>query len=196
MSETRVCNHCGGHVHVQFAVCPLCGGQIQDRTEPRHPICPRCRRPLEPLSMNNEEYDLCPACGGIWLDRREFKRATRESHVYRNADLEEEFVRTPPTDPMEYIPCIRCGQIMNRKNFAGISGVLIDECGRHGVWLDAGELEKIRVFIADGGLERAQDRRIEADRVELKRLAVKVDQTAFSHKLLHYWNLKRWLFGG
>lgn len=34
-----------------------------------------------------------------------------------------------------FIPCVRCGKKMNRKNFGRISGVIIDECGKHGVWL-------------------------------------------------------------
>ncbi len=85
---------------------------------------------------------------------------------------------------------------MNRKNFARISGVIIDECRSHGGWLDAGELEKIRLFIADGGLEKAQDKQIERTAADLKELARKVDQTGFVQRLLHFWNFKRWLFGG
>jgi len=196
MSETKPCNHCGKSIHVQFAVCPQCGGRIQDRIDPLPPVCPRCEVSLTQHVQDDEEVDLCPQCGGMWLDRREFKRTTRESAVYRDADLDKEFVRTPPGDPLQYIPCVRCGQVMNRKNFARISGVIIDECGQHGVWLDAGEIEKIRLFIADGGLEQAQDKKIEANRGELRALATKVDQVAFSHKLLHFWNVKRWLFGG
>lgn len=69
-------------------------------------------------------------------------------------------------------------------------------CGKHGVWLDAGEIEKISYFIMDGGLEKAQD--IEAEKLcaELKDLETKVDQTALTHKIIHFWNFKRWLFGG
>jgi len=196
MSEKKTCNHCGKTIHARFAVCPLCGGRIVDTPDPRPPVCPRCRTPLAPHVQDNEEVDLCPRCGGLWLDRGEFKRVTRESAVYRDAAVDQEFVRSPPGDPLQYVPCVRCGEIMNRKNFARISGVIIDECARHGVWLDAGEMEKIRLFIADGGLEQAQDRRIEANRTELKSLAGKLDQVAFSHKLLHFWNVKRWLFGG
>ena len=85
--------------------------------------------------------------------------------------------------------------MMNRKNFARISGIIIDECSRHGVWLDAGELEKIRLFIVDGGLERAQDKEIEKNRLEIEGLATKVSSTAFTLKLLNFWNIKRWLFG-
>lgn len=42
-----------------------------------------------------------------------------------------------------------------------LSGVIIDECRFHGFWVDGGELERIRTFIADGGLERAQNKAIE-----------------------------------
>ena len=85
---------------------------------------------------------------------------------------------------------------MNRKNFAKISGVIIDECKHHGVWLDGGELERIRIFIADGGLERAQDRKIEKNRQELRELASKVGSVQFTQRMIHFWNPKRWFFTG
>jgi len=195
-TDTKTCNHCGKEINRAFLVCPLCGGQTIDHRAPPAPVCPRCRGGLSPYDHEGEEYDLCPSCGGLWLDRREFRGATRESEVYRKADLEQEFLRTPPSDPVAYLACVRCGDMMTRKNFGRISGVMIDECSSHGVWLDAGELEKIRLFIADGGLERSQDRQLEENRVELRRFATKLDQTAFSHKLIHYWNPRRWLFGG
>ncbi|MBM4136579.1 MAG: hypothetical protein FJ241_07080, partial [Nitrospira sp.] len=136
--------------------------------------------------VDNEEYDLCPSCGGMWLDRDEFQRATRESDVYQKVGEENTknvYIQGPIKDPGGYIPCVRCGELMNRKNFSRISGVVIDECSSHGVWLDAGEIEKIRLFIADGGLEKAQDREIEKTKTELRELATRVEQTAFTHKL-------------
>jgi len=85
---------------------------------------------------------------------------------------------------------------MNRKNFGRISGVIVDECGDHGIWLDAGELQKIQHFIADGGLETAQDREVEQIRTELREVAAKLSQVSFTQKLIHFWNPKRWLFTG
>ena len=119
---------------------------------------------------------------------------TSESTVYREERLEKEYSRPRLTDRIEYIPCARCGKLMVKKNYRHISGVIIDECGRHGVWLDNGELEKIRHFILDGGLEKEQFREIEKNRAELKDLAEKVDDTAFTQKLIHHWNWKRWFF--
>jgi len=205
MYETKTCYHCGKSINAALMICPFCGGHIKDKAEDIPPSCPRCKKSLVTYTQSpplqdensNAHYELCPDCGGLWLDRGKFRRATRESDVYREESLIiNEYVKKPPQDTVTYVPCVRCGKIMNRKNFARISGVIIDECGNHGVWLDAGELEKIRHFIADGGLERVQDREIEKNRVEIERLAIKVDQTVFIQRLLNFWNFKRWMFGG
>lgn len=195
MYETKTCDACGKEINTLYRVCPFCATQLSDGGEFPPPACPRCRAPLEIHTQHEEEYDLCPTCGGVWLDRDEFHRATLESAGSGEETFRQQYRRGGIQDPGGYVPCVRCGKAMNRKNFKRISGVLIDECGTHGVWLDAGELDKIRHFIADGGLDTAQDREIERTRTELKQLATRVDQTAFTHKLIHFWNPKRWLFG-
>jgi hypothetical protein len=50
--------------------------------------------------------------------------------------------------------------MMHRKNFARISGVILDWCRPHGTWLDANELEQISAFVVAGGMDRvaAQER--------------------------------------
>ncbi len=196
MKETKKCQYCGKDINIQYMICPLCGGQLDDDAQSINPLCPRCKVPLEIQVHDEEKYNFCPRCNGLWLDRSEFQHATRQSDVYKKEDTDKGYLREPVKDSPVYLPCVRCGKLMNRKNFARISGVIIDECGRHGVWLDPRELEKIRHFIADGGLEKCQDMAIEETRNQLRDLAVKVDQTAFTQKILHFWNFKRWLFGG
>lgn len=195
--KTKRCDHCGKRINVKSKMCPFCAGRIRDRVVARRAVCPRCGVPLKVhITGDRQAYDICSRCGGLWLDRGEFHRATRKTNVYRDHKEKGEYLRGPLRDPVQYIPCVRCGKRMNRKNFARISGVIIDECRSHGVWLDVDELEKIRYFIADGGLERSRDRDIEKVRMELKELATKVNTVAFSHKLIHFWNPKRWLFSG
>ncbi len=194
--EMKECEHCGGTINERYRSCPLCGGQLRDEIKAISPTCPRCQVSLEIQVHDGDEYDICRQCGGMWLDRAEFQKATTPSVVYRSGNFAGEFLREPAKEQTGYIPCIRCGKLMNRRNFRRISGVIIDECRRHGVWLDRGELEKIQHFIADGGLDRSQDRDIEQTRNELRDLAIKVDHTAFVQKMLHFWNFKRWLFGG
>ena len=51
------------------------------------------------------------------------------------------------------LKCPVCNAAMQRKNFAGSSGVVVDWCGSHGTWLDAHEMEDIAAFVLDGGLQ-------------------------------------------
>ncbi|MHB8881136.1 MAG: TFIIB-type zinc ribbon-containing protein [Thermodesulfovibrionales bacterium] len=188
------CEHCGKMVNPRSMYCPFCGGRAQTGQVISSPLCPRCGTALECQKKNEIEIDVCPGCKGLWLDRGEFNIVTAESTVYREEKLSAEYSRPAQTEKVEYIPCARCGKLMIRKNFGKISGVIIDECASHGVWLDSGELEKIRHFILDGGLEKEQFREIEKNRQELREVAQQVDDLAFSHKLIHYWNWKRWFF--
>jgi Zn-finger nucleic acid-binding protein len=85
---------------------------------------------------------------------------------------------------------------MNRINFKSISGVLIDVCSDHGVWLDKGELTHLRTFIASGGLDKAQDREISASKHSIERLATRLDNVEFMQNALHRWSLKRIILSG
>jgi Zn-finger nucleic acid-binding protein len=196
VNKTKNCEHCGKDINMRYRKCPVCGGQQQENFEFLPPECPRCNTALVLHVVDGEEYDICPKCSGMWLDRHEFHSATREQNVYNTCNAKGEYHQPPLHAPDGYIPCVRCGKLMNRRNFGKISGIIIDKCSRHGVWLDAGELEKIQHFIADGGLERAQDREIQRNRADLKELASTVDQNTFTLKLIHFWNLKRLLFRG
>jgi Zn-finger nucleic acid-binding protein len=49
---------------------------------------------------------------------------------------------------------------MNRQNFGGASGVIIDLCAKHGIWFDAGELPRVLEFVESGGLARERQRQI------------------------------------
>lgn len=196
-SKLVTCPHCGNKVNFKSTICPHCGGRRPSPVEKRRsPVCPRCHVSLTHYAYRNRDLDMCSHCGGVWLDRGEFTDLTRESDVYQNQAAPKGHVRGPIRDSIQYIPCVRCGTLMNRKNFARISGVIIDECRPHGVWLDGGELERIRTFIADGGLERAQDRKIEKNRQALRELASNVGRVQFTQRMIHFWNPKRWFFTG
>ncbi len=194
MDDVIKCPQCGKMINTKVMLCPFCGGTVGDQKNTREPLCPRCRIPLELRRKDEIEIDVCPSCNGLWLDRGEFEIMTAESTVYREEKLTKEYSRPALPRKLEYIPCVRCGKLMVMKNFAKISGVILDECGRHGIWLDSGELDKIRHFILNGGIEKAQFKEIEENRQGLADLAQKVDDTAFTHKLIHFWNWKRWFF--
>ena len=59
---------------------------------------------------------------------------------------------------------------MNRVNFAGCSGIVIDWCKEHGSWFDKDELRQIVAFIQRGGLKRSREREMERIQEESRRL--------------------------
>ncbi len=50
-----------------------------------------------------------------------------------------------------YRRCPTCLAHMARRNWGKASGVVIDQCPRHGSWFDHGELEQILTWIRAGG---------------------------------------------
>jgi len=194
--QTKPCEHCEKDINLKYRSCQFCGGQQNELSTSLSPTCPRCETALKVYISDGEEYDICPECGGIWLDKDEFYRATRERTVNKKVGNHSEYKKSPLKGNVDYVPCVRCGNLMNRRNFGRISGVIIDRCSKHGVWLDSGELEKIQHFIADGGLDKARDKDIAKNRAMIKELATNVAQVDFTQKLIHFWNFKRWLFRG
>ena len=112
----------------------------------------------------------CPACDGLWLEAHAFERicADRASQA---AVLHRSATGAPAAaHRVSYRPCVSCGTMMNRVNFAQISGVVVDVCRAHGTFLDAGELQRVVSFIQGGGLERTRQRQLENLREERSRL--------------------------
>ena len=79
---------------------------------------------------------------------------------------------TPKTLQRVYVPCPECGTLMNRLNFAGCSGIVIDWCKPHGTWFDYNELPRIVDFIRAGGRKKSRDREKEILRGEVEKLRV------------------------
>jgi len=194
MSQPQPCPACGKPVNPKSRYCPHCGRENRPPIPGGDPFCPRCRVPLEPYDYRRSDAYFCPRCAGLWLDREEFSWLTSERSVYRDDSLPKVFHRPPLQTDDSYLACVRCGSPMLKKNFKRISGIMIDICGDHGVWLDAGEMETIRTFIATGGLDQAQDREIIEHHTELKNLATRVQEVEFTQRVLHFFDFKYWLF--
>lgn len=179
---TAVCPKCFARTGREARFCMECGVAISPQAlfAVREGVsCPRCKGALHARGVANGSLVECLRCGGMWLGNEDFvricKRAEEESLV-------QEFHLTAPTHPVAanasqgYAPCVVCSELMNRRNYASASGVLIDLCGKHGVWLDHGEIDKILNFIRAGGLERA--RRRELQRLEDQRQRLRSEQAS------------------
>nr|WP_281412593.1 zf-TFIIB domain-containing protein [Geomobilimonas luticola] len=70
---------------------------------------------------------------------------------------------------VSYVKCPVCAKIMNRINFGTKSGVIVDRCKEHGVWLDGGELRHLFEWMKAGGKLLDQERQEERKKAEAER---------------------------
>lgn len=70
-------------------------------------------------------------------------------------------MKATPVTPSDvrYRKCPRCTVVMDRYNYGDKSGVILDRCRKHGLFLDPGEFEAIQRFIELGGHELARKSR-------------------------------------
>jgi Zn-finger nucleic acid-binding protein len=185
--STRVSSVCFGAVSIGMKHCPHCGAEVEGSgPEKNGPLrCPRCRTSLSPISIGANKLNSCARCGGLWVDKETFQRICTQQ-------VEQEAVLGFQADPLEqpsvpdrkpqraYIPCPQCGKLMNRKNFSGCSGVVLDWCREHGSWFDRNELQQIVAFIRGGGLRKAR----ELEQLELKDREEKIMMEEFTNSIL------------
>ena len=173
--KTVACPSCFGLMFVGSQFCGHCGAKAvpTDAAQRNVGDCPRCRRPLNPLSIRDTAFRECQRCGGLWSDIDTFESvcADREKQsAVLGFAAKRETAAAPPVK-ISYVPCPDCKQLMNRSNFARASGVIIDTCKKHGVWFDTDELPAIIDFIRKGGIEIARQRErneIEQEREQLR----------------------------
>lgn len=121
--------------------------------------CPRCAETMAALTLGDVAVRECAACGGLWLDPATLQRLcdARERHAEITGMLAARTPSAAAPDTVRYVPCPSCRKLMNRVNFARTSGVIMDVCRTHGVWLDRGELERVVGFVDGGGLAAARE---------------------------------------
>jgi Zn-finger nucleic acid-binding protein len=106
--------------------------------------CPRCDKALKTRTIETVEIDECVGCNGIWFDQDELRKAKDET----NPDLNwMDFELWKHQDRFHVaakpIKCPKCKEEMVAIDYDKTK-VEIDYCIEcKGVWLDAGEFEKI-----------------------------------------------------
>ena len=177
---TAACPSCFGMVFAGTKFCPHCGAHA-DRVASvaaegdAAKKCPRCRVDLKAVSIGGVPVHECPDCSGLWLGADTFQRVSTEREaqaaVLVGAGGTAEPAHAAPEARVRYVPCPECGKVMNRVNFARVSGVVVDVCKGHGTWFDADELRRVVEFIRGGGLEVAREKERQALEEERRRLA-------------------------
>ncbi len=176
----RFCHHCA----VPLTATRGSGGESDHRC----PVCPaegeageeRARRPLASRRLGRSTavpVFECGTCAGLWLDREVFsllveqvrsRRAaldgtgaldlgTGGNGPGRSGGVGSSMVRESENG-WSYRPCAVCGKLMNRRQYAAKSGVILDACKDHGLWFDADELHLVLEWVRRGGATDADVR--------------------------------------
>jgi Zn-finger nucleic acid-binding protein len=173
-----ICSKCFGAIFTGMKHCPWCGenaaaGKLANGINGK---CPRCNTAFLLVTANNVVLNECPACGGLWVDNDTLQTiCANQEQQQAIMGFNPELTLAKSTPAVQsgrmYIPCPECENLMNRRQFAGCSGVIVDWCKAHGVWFDRNELRQIVQFIQAGGLHKAQEReklKLEEERESLR----------------------------
>lgn len=146
--KTDVCEYC--HTLNDTDLRKLYDADVTD-VKLSDRICPRCNINLQTIGIimgKTINIERCKNCLGIFFDPVELEDIIAEAvREERTVNRKKVFIFTEKgTDdrwPIKYIKCPVCREFMGRKNYGENSGVMIDWCKDHGIWLDGGELGKI-----------------------------------------------------
>ena len=175
------CSSCSALVGGGASYCPTCGDPLAEAVATPAPHrCPACpgemmeRFELQPTPAQPRGHAVhgCRRCGGVWIDRDTLDvmietAATQGAGDGRAAGVKRRELSV--RNKVVYRACAVCQQPMHRRNFAQISGVIVDECRQHGTFFDAGELEDVLAFVRSGGLLLSRRRQNDALEREKRR---------------------------
>ncbi|MBF0209942.1 MAG: zf-TFIIB domain-containing protein [Desulfamplus sp.] len=201
------CINCAAPLPSNSVECQYCGSRndtdlrgLHDFTteEPdSQRICPKCNISLQTIDLKVDGKFLierCEQCFGLFFDTGELEALLELSvkHVYdiNMKKLDNINTAMTPKDATKvvYIKCPVCSNFMNRVSFGAKSGVIIDKCKEHGVWLNAGELRHLFEWKKAGGKllhEQREAEKRELEKKEQKRREEErerfIDSSDFSH---------------
>lgn len=112
--------------------------------------CPRCEIALKKIRLGL----LCRQCDGCWLNFAQLDRAlTVSTEVLEKAGLKATLRSDHPEINLAgLLNCPICAEKLRRFPYMVDSGILVDVCSKHGMWLDDGELGAIRSYCEYAGV--------------------------------------------
>ena len=170
------CTNCSAPLPQDSIRCDYCGSRNDTDLKGVHyyttheneaeRTCPRCNISLKTIDLNiNGRFlvERCDECLGFFFDPNELE-ALLEATVTNVFTINRSQLNSISTTMRAgdyaayYIKCPVCSKIMNRVNFGTKSGVIVDRCKDHGVWLDGGELGHLFEWMKAGGKLLQQER--------------------------------------
>lgn len=106
--------------------------------------CPRCDVELKATEPGKPAFitlDICPDCNGAWFDKGELDRLDESVWV----DAEQEIEMREAAGNHAGLKCPSCAAMLQAISPVDADELIVDRCsGCAGLWLDDGELEKMR----------------------------------------------------
>jgi Zn-finger nucleic acid-binding protein len=109
--------------------------------------CPACHRTLTAVTVSGVTVDVCrDGCAGMWFDQGELHWFDQPTQAAGQALVEITGNPKVSVDLSQRRRCPKCpNSVLMRHFFSAKRAVTVDECPTcAGMWLDAGELERIR----------------------------------------------------
>jgi Zn-finger nucleic acid-binding protein len=177
--EGTLCPICYTRLHDESRHCRSCGVRIAPqavRPVPDGKSCPRCSGELRVRMLESVTAIECGKCQGLWIAVEALEaicsgaraRVAPSPTPVRGKPSVRGEERSAP-ELQGYIPCLSCGELMFRRRFQreGLaSGVVIDQCGDHGIWLDHEELQRIVAFLESGAAKARAGRSTDVPSIE------------------------------
>lgn len=164
------CSNCSAPLPPDAIVCDYCGSRNDVDLRGVHHYtthetesgrtCPRCAIPLRTIDLKIKGKFLlerCDRCLGLFFDPNELETlldaTVAKTYVIDRLRLDAiTKAARPESEAIRYVKCPVCSRLMNRVNFGARSGVIVDRCRDHGVWLDGGELRRLLEWVKAGGM--------------------------------------------
>ena len=120
-------------------------------------ICPACDRNLQEMTVSGITVDVCRrGCGGIWFDTFELQKMDEKHEAAGESLLDVEIDPKIIIDKSKVRICPFCKDQKMIKHFRSINKQIeVDDCPKcGGIWLDQGELGRIREQFKDENARR------------------------------------------
>ena len=163
------CKSCSAPLPANSNRCDYCGIRNDVDLHGKHDFsinsqqsernCPECNQPLQTIALMFEkafEIERCSTCYGLFFDPGEIEILLQNT-VSGVFDINRQQLsninkdRYQQQQKFKYVKCPVCQVLMNRVNFGRRSGVIIDQCRKHGVWLNNGEITHLMEWKKAGG---------------------------------------------
>lgn len=174
-----LCKSCAAPLPANSNCCEYCGVRndmdLQDKqdynlqTQQSERICPVCHIPLQTidLKINGDLYiERCQSCFGLFFDPGEIE-ILLDNTVAEASEVNWQLIdninqeRYPTQQKIKYVKCPVCQMLMDRVNFGYRSGVVVDQCRLHGIWLDNGEITHLMEWKKAGGQLGAEQQKLQ-----------------------------------